>query len=325
MANLQATCITGTFTLGTTCCTAAGGWMWYNPTNCAVEFSYCGTSLGAWSVGAPGPYTFPFGAGTQNAGLGTNGYTSAEYNGSTWASAVSLRQGRGDGGSNGTQNAGLYSGGFGEDAYGYPIFYRCTEEYNGSSWAYGGALPTEAWYYDGAGTQNAALLSGGASSFEVNSFNTWEYNGSSWTQVSTAPAQRYCAPLTGTQNAALLGSGRNPTQSRDRCTDEYNGSSWATAASGLTVRCTGAMSGGQNSALKLAGIGASADCVNIKTEEYNGTSWDFSVSLPAAVSGRQGISSDDSTINAIGVWTRCPLEFSRSLGIQVCSNPCVVS
>ena len=316
MANLQTTTINGYLNLcQTPASPTAVGRMWYDGTSCTMKYTFCGT-LGAWSIGAPGPYTFPFGAGTQNAGLGTNGYTSAEYNGSTWASAVSLRQGRGDGGSNGTQNAGLYSGGFGEDAYGYPIFYRCTEEYNGSSWAYGGALPTEAWYYDGAGTQNAALLSGGASSFEVNSFDTWEYNGSSWTQVSSPPAQRYCAPLTGTQNAAVLGGGRNPTQSRESCTEEYNGSSWATAASVLVPRCTGAMSGGQNNAMKIAGNGISADEAGCRMEQYNGTSWSFGPNTPICISGRQGISSDDSGISAVGVWTRCPLEYSQTSGLQ---------
>jgi hypothetical protein len=41
MANLQTTCIIGTFTLGTTCTTSAPGYIWLDATTGKLQYSYC--------------------------------------------------------------------------------------------------------------------------------------------------------------------------------------------------------------------------------------------------------------------------------------------
>jgi hypothetical protein len=41
MANLQSTCIIGTFTVGTTCTTSAPGYIWFNSSTCQLEYSRC--------------------------------------------------------------------------------------------------------------------------------------------------------------------------------------------------------------------------------------------------------------------------------------------
>jgi hypothetical protein len=41
MANLQSTCIIGTLTLGTTCTTAAPGYMWFDSISDRLQYSYC--------------------------------------------------------------------------------------------------------------------------------------------------------------------------------------------------------------------------------------------------------------------------------------------
>jgi hypothetical protein len=47
MANLQTTCIIGTFTLGTTCNVSAPGYVWINSTSGLLEYSYCtGVGIG---------------------------------------------------------------------------------------------------------------------------------------------------------------------------------------------------------------------------------------------------------------------------------------
>ena len=47
MANLQSTCIIGTFTLGTTANTSAPGYLWYNTSTCRLQYSYCtGAGIG---------------------------------------------------------------------------------------------------------------------------------------------------------------------------------------------------------------------------------------------------------------------------------------
>ena len=40
MANLQSTCIIGTFTLGNTQITSAPGYVWYSTTCCALQYSF---------------------------------------------------------------------------------------------------------------------------------------------------------------------------------------------------------------------------------------------------------------------------------------------
>lgn len=41
MANLQSTCIIGTFTPGTTQTLSAPGYIWFNSSTCKLEYSRC--------------------------------------------------------------------------------------------------------------------------------------------------------------------------------------------------------------------------------------------------------------------------------------------
>jgi len=47
MANLQSTCIIGTFTYGTTCNVSAPGYIWFDTSAQRLKYSYCtGVGIG---------------------------------------------------------------------------------------------------------------------------------------------------------------------------------------------------------------------------------------------------------------------------------------
>jgi hypothetical protein len=96
------------------------------------------------------------GAGTQTAGLGVGGYTTAqvnnteEYDGTSWTAGGNLNTARSGLAGAGIQTAGLAFGGT-----------NATEEYNGTSWTVSGNLATARYFLAGAGTQTSALGFGG--------------------------------------------------------------------------------------------------------------------------------------------------------------------
>jgi hypothetical protein len=186
-----------------------------------------------------------------------------------FASSGNLGTGRNNGGSAGTQTAGLYfAGSIGSG----------TEEYNGAGWAAGGNVNNSGEQITGGGTQTAALKAAGSGPN-----NTEEYNGTAWTDASaTINTTRNAAGYGGTQTAGVIFGGNDPPQTT--ATEEYNGSSWTTVNAMTTARA--GMNGGsggpaQTAVLAVGGFLLPATNVT-NTEEYDGTNWSNGGSLNTA-------------------------------------------
>ena len=238
------------------------GQLWYN-TTIGVLKVYDGTPA-AWAAGGNlgTARRFLAGAGTQTAGLGFGGYSTAnsnstEYDGSTWAGGGNLGTARRINGT-GTQTAGLGFGG----VTGPPVSSNATEEYDGSSWAGGGNLNTARRYLAGAGIQTAGLAFGGSTPTTTQSE---EYDGSSWSIGGNMNTPRANLGGCGTQTAALGFGGGPPITG---VTELYDGTSWTTSPATLgTTR--GYLAGAGTQTVGLA-FGGALPGNSAATEEFTG-------------------------------------------------------
>ena len=254
------------------------------------------------------------GAGTQNAAVFAGGYDwggsnnnrfvvqgdTEEYNGTSWSYITELNSRSMGAAMAGSQNAGLYWGGF-ETVADNPL--TCTQEYDGATWSGGGNLGEGLGRVTGFGTQNAALSVGGVRASGGRLLTTdyvCEYDGSSWTKVSDFPTGLYSAGGAGTQNAGLVFGGKTSAfVEANNITREYNGSNWATGGNMNCARHSMGSSGTQNAALAFGGTwyycsgGVLYSAVTAYTEEYNGTSWVSGCALPfgGGFTGNAGIDS----------------------------------
>ena len=180
----------------------------------------------SWTtVGAPSaPKNDAKSTGIQTLALkmyGTTGGTE-QYNGSSWTTVANqaiARDWATGGGSNDSSGAtGVMFGG--KTSSGSPTFTAATEEFTttiyspiAATWASGGAYPTAILQLGGAGTQTAALGFGGnATGGNPNgSVISAEYNGSSWTSSGDLNQKGNTGSRTGvgTQTAALCVARRN--------------------------------------------------------------------------------------------------------------------
>ena len=172
--------------------------------------------------------------------------------------------GRYNGGSAGSQTAGLIFGG--SPAPGYT---NATEEYNGSSWTAGGTLATARGYEGGGGTQTAALYI----PTQSKGLPTEEYNGSSWSAggaaTNTALSQ---TAVVGIQTAALTyggGSGK---------TEFYDGATWSNYPQLGTARYAPAGASGTATAAMNTGGGTPAPAYVTATEEFSAATSAINVS-----------------------------------------------
>ena len=218
------------------------------------------------------------GCGTQTAGLGFGGYTTApntqgqalteEYDGSSWTESGDLNTSRYDIGAAGTQTAGLAFGGYNN---GLPPgnVTNSTEEYNGTSWTNSpGTLGTARYGLAGAGLQTAAIAALGYKyGSPLRTTSTEEYDGSTWTAGSNATTERSSCKGGGIQTSFLVFGGFAPPYST--ATEAYDGTSWSNKPSLATAR--NRMGAASNTPGSTTGLcaGGQTPSATAATEEFN--------------------------------------------------------
>ena len=235
-------------------------------------------------------------SGVTNATLAIGGCTPSnqfnscteEYNGSSWAAAGALINGRKAAGSTspGTQNAALSVAGNAPSPYGNTF----TEHYNGTAWAAGGAVIQRRFDTGNAGTENAALLFGGRTYTPAltNQTCTEEYNGTAWSESgASGPAfDRFGGG--GLQNAAFAFDGTDH--------DQYDGTTWSEETSLSIGKEQGAAAGTQNSILTIGGLGTP----HTLSLHYDGTTWSSGGSISAYKYGNAGTGLQSSAMHMSG-------------------------
>ena len=245
------------------------GQMWYNTTTQSLR------GLGvvsAWVSGASmsNSKTYRYGGGTTNAAFAAGGSpfpigSTEEYNGSGWSSSGDLGTARYEGGSAGTQTAGLIYGGFSTTPQ------SGTEEYDGSSWTAGGALNTAGYSQGGFGIQTAAVYSS-RSPGTIN--DTEEYNGTSWSEGNNQSQGRSDIGTGGTLTAGIIFGGQGPGPVVYTNTELYDGTNWTAGPAMNNARGQLGGSGIQTAAIGFGGRYTPPGTVlRAFTEQYDGTSW----------------------------------------------------
>ena len=239
----------------------------------------------AYSSSAPSTATFlakgvvgtAVSAATEEWNFSINTITAA-----AWSSATNMPESNYGAGSFGTQTAFVYFGGAP-----YPSKTNATKEYDGSSWSTTGNYIGSFQYLAGCGVETAGLGAGGAPPTQTSSA---EYDGSSWTSGNSMSNQRQNtgSTMVGTQPAALVvGGDRVPSTPRslDAC-EEYDGTNWTAGGTHPTVIQNTAAAGTQTAGWAAGGIidssPGTSNTFSSSTNEYNGSSWTSSGSLPIA-------------------------------------------
>ncbi len=274
------------------------GQVWYNSTELKVKgvvtIAATWASGGAMNTGRSEGMT----AGTQTASLMSGGIVpgsdamtnnSEEYNGSSWSEGDNLNLYRRGGGfgTQGTQTAGLVSGGNGGPSSPAAGFLSTAEEYNGTSWSDGGDMPTTKFAHGACGTQTAGLAFSGYTGTNVNTDKTtvnttFEYDGSSWTAGGNYGISNNSMAGFGTQTAGVGVGGNYPASA---ATYEYDGSSWTAGNNIPSARRAHAAFGILTAGAVCGGYNPSAGTL-AETITYDGTNWAASTSL---ASGRNGL------------------------------------
>ena len=263
------------------------------------EFNFSANVItsAAWSSGANYPTALNQlgGSGTQTAGLGFGGNTSAgnpngsnvtaEYDGSSWTAGGNLTQNKNTGSRSGvgiqTATMAINFRNDGSPSVS-PVNYIAmanVEEYNGSSWTNGTNTPDGEVEAGTCGTISAALRFGGnpgnpPAGPATNSTMYW--NDSSWTSLNNMSTSRYgLAPaFQGTYNAALGFGGQTPAPANVTSTEEFDGTNWTAGGNLNTAVFRGSGSGTQTAALSFGGSPSVA-----LAEGYDGTAWSTRPSL----------------------------------------------
>ena len=268
----------------------AAGEVWYNSTTGTLRSPLV---TEAWSSAASmiddkGAAT---GGGPQTAGIEAGGEwpyksSSADYNGSGWATNPSLNTARGGlgGAKSGSQTAFLVFGGTSDTT--------ATESFDGSAWTTTpNSLNTGKGQTSGAGTQGAALNAGKWGPPLITATEQWD--GSSWASNPTGlNTARGDMASFGTQTAAIFAGGNSasPPSYRD-LTEEFNGASWTANPILNTARGIGGSGAGISTLGLVAGGNTPGPAASAASERWNGTSWTNTPSLATAGSGRSGFGS----------------------------------
>jgi len=241
------------------------GQIWYNTTSNALKYDAIGA--GSWSAANPmnnGREGGGTGFGTQSAGVACSGTPgpaklTEEYDGTTWTEVTALPTAGGQGGTFGSQTAGVAVGIFSSTK---------SVSYNGSTWTELATYNTSRTAGMGLGTQTAGLYIGGSLAY----VNVELYNGSTWTEVGDLNQGRRQASTGGSTTAGMVVAGAggspstNPTQ-----TETYNGTSWTEVSELNTGR--GYLTGGGDTNDAITFGGGPMPGVTTKTEKWNGTAW----------------------------------------------------
>ena len=259
------------------------GQVWFNSTSGTLKTVL---STGAWVSATPASNgrSSPQGFGIQTAAVMAGGATSPgnqsyveEYNGSGWTSGGAMPTTRQDGGSAGTETAGVVWCGEG------PAKLNTTAEYNGTAWTVTNTYPITARGVRGSGTQTAALGCGGDTPAPAASNVSAEYDGSSWTAGNNLPGNRIAAATSGPQTSALATTGKDntPNPSVSNLNTAYDGTNW-TAQTVYPLSLRQAASTGTSSSANLVagGLGATpfGDAVTTAAQ-WDGSSWTTTGSL----------------------------------------------
>ena len=274
------------------------GQVWYNSTqskiNSNLTIAASWASGGGMNTGRSEGMT----AGTQTASLMSGGIVpgsdamtnnSEEYNGSSWSEGNNLNLYRRGGGfgAQGTQTAGLVSGGNGGPSSPAAGLLSTAEEYNGTSWSDGGDMPATKFSHGACGTQTAGLVFAGKTGTNVNTDvsatnTTFEYDGSSWTTGGNYGISNNGLAGFGTQTAGVGVGGNSPASA---ATYEYDGSSWTAGNNVPSTRRSHAAFGTLTEGAVCGGYNPSAGSLT-QTVTYDGTNWSTSANL---ASGRNGL------------------------------------
>jgi len=241
------------------------GDMWFNSSSSTLK-GYSGTGgipSGTWASGGNmnTPRSNHFALGTQTANIVTSPQgvvTTESYNGSSWTalpSPANSGEGRAEGGSAGTQTAGVIFGGW------EPGASALTETWNGSIWTEVSDLNTGRSEMAGLGTQTAAFSCGGGPNVAI--VESWD--GSSWTETTDLNTGRGNFGGAGTTTDGLVFGGTTSNAS----TESWNGSAWTEVSDLNTGRNYGAVAGVSAPLTMYAG-GNPATGI---TEAWNGSSW----------------------------------------------------
>jgi len=239
--------------------------MWFNSSSSTLK-GYSGTGgipSGTWASGGNmnTPRSNHFALGTQTANIVTSPQgvvTTESYNGSSWTalpSPANSGEGRAEGGSAGTQTAGVIFGGW------EPGASALTETWNGSIWTEVSDLNTGRSEMAGLGTQTAAFSCGGGPNVAI--VESWD--GSSWTETTDLNTGRGNFGGAGTTTDGLVFGGTTSNAS----TESWNGSAWTEVSDLNTGRNYGAVAGVSAPLTMYAG-GNPATGI---TEAWNGSSW----------------------------------------------------
>ena len=241
------------------------GQIWYNTTSAALKYDAIGA--GSWSAGGDmnnGREGGGTGFGSATAGVAMGGSPGPgalveEYNGTGWTEVESLPTPGGQGGTFGSQTAGIGVGMFGSTK---------ALSYDGTNWTEITAYNTARTAGMGLGVQTAGSYVGGSPGHAV----TEVWNGSSWTEGGDLNDGRRQGSSCGSTTASMICGGAggspitNPTQ-----TETYNGTSWTEVAELNSGR--GYLTGGGDVNDGITFGGGPYPGVTTKTEKWNGTSW----------------------------------------------------
>ena len=273
------------------------GEVWYNSTTNALKGQGATTS-GSWATGGnlPAGRTQSGQAGIQTAAISAGGQSTPSYNtntsftydGSSWTSTPNLGTDRRGTNMFGIQTAAVLAASNQNNPRNY---LTATEEWNGSSWSSGGDLNTARSGSYSGGTLTQGVVAGASGPSYSNA--TEEYDGTSWTTVTNMP-QVYGHGTSGADSQLDMNCvGGGPGNQTANLV--YNGTSWTTgnSLSGDGRRGNkGAMPSSSSPGFVAGGETATVNPIAI-TEEYDGTSFSSSTSMPTAT--RDSASSDGGT------------------------------
>lgn len=185
----------------------------------------------------------------------------------TWSSGGSLNTARYNAAGNGTQTAGMLSGGHKTSADATEV-----EQYDGSSWTEITEINTgrQGLGASSGGSQTSTIVFGGQGPSPSYTGATEEWNGSAWTEVSDLNQVREMMGCAGVANAALAAGGLVPPYSAT--TETWDGTSWTEVSDLSTARLLGGTAGVQTSAI-LAGGQFPPNGSTTNVEKWDGSSW----------------------------------------------------
>jgi len=244
-------------------------------------------------------------AGTQTSALFGGGFQPSttgvcfEYDGTNWTGGGTMNTARGFAGCSGSQTDAVFFGG-GAVAN--------TEEYNGTAWSEQTDLPSAraAVGFANDTTSSSAISAGGVTPPGTRITTCDTYDGSSWSSIPALSTAREQAASGAGTSAGTYVAGGTTSGPAISSTEEYNQSintitsaSWASGGALNTGRY-GLRGTGTQTAMVVAGGNVPPNSNTAVTEEYNGSSWTNSTSLPAVVQDGNMTGTETASIYAGG-------------------------